>query len=163
MNENLKSVEATANSAFFRKDSNIQRSTVRTQTTAGGGARTHTILRSLDFESSASANSATPAKRIVKLRRQRRSSSASNEIAFVADAHRDDGKRFVARADEKLTAFVELESALRCLEAVGGIAGLVRFSGVFGGFRCSNLLRECKRLLESYPKQCLDLGEILIR
>ena len=49
-------------------------------TTAGGGARTHTILRSLDFESSASASSATPAKRIVKLRRQRRSSSASNEI-----------------------------------------------------------------------------------
>ena len=29
---------------------------------AGGGARTHTILRSLDFESSASASSATPAK-----------------------------------------------------------------------------------------------------
>ena len=28
---------------------------------AGGGDRTHTILRSLDFESSASANSATPA------------------------------------------------------------------------------------------------------
>ena len=25
---------------------------------------------------------------------------------FVADAHRDNGKRFVARADEKLTAFV---------------------------------------------------------
>ena len=32
---------------------------------------------------------------------------------FVADAHRDDGKRFVVRADEKLTAFVELESAVR--------------------------------------------------
>jgi hypothetical protein len=32
---------------------------------------------------------------------------------FVADAHRDDGKRFVVRADEKLTAFVELESAIR--------------------------------------------------
>jgi hypothetical protein len=31
---------------------------------------------------------------------------------FVADAHRDDGKRFVARADEKLTAFVELESVI---------------------------------------------------
>jgi hypothetical protein len=29
--------------------------------TAGGGARTHTALRPLDFESSASANSATPA------------------------------------------------------------------------------------------------------
>jgi hypothetical protein len=30
---------------------------------------------------------------------------------FVADAHRDDGKRFVVRADEKLTAFVELEES----------------------------------------------------
>jgi len=27
---------------------------------------------------------------------------------FVADAHRADGKRFVVRADENLTAFVEL-------------------------------------------------------
>jgi hypothetical protein len=26
---------------------------------------------------------------------------------------RDDGKRFVVRADEKLTAFVELETAIR--------------------------------------------------
>jgi len=26
--------------------------------------------------------------------------------------HRDDGKRFVVRADEKLTAFVELEAAI---------------------------------------------------
>ena len=32
---------------------------------------------------------------------------------FVADAHRDDGKRFLVRADEKLTAFVQLESAIR--------------------------------------------------
>ena len=32
---------------------------------------------------------------------------------FVADAHRGDGKHFVVRADEKLTAFVELESAVR--------------------------------------------------
>jgi len=30
---------------------------------------------------------------------------------FVADAHHDDGQRFIVRADEKLTAFVELESA----------------------------------------------------
>jgi hypothetical protein len=30
---------------------------------------------------------------------------------WIADAHRDDGKRFVVRADEKLTAFVELEAA----------------------------------------------------
>jgi hypothetical protein len=26
---------------------------------------------------------------------------------WIADAHRDDGKRYVVRADEKLTAFVE--------------------------------------------------------
>jgi len=31
---------------------------------------------------------------------------------WIADAHRDDGKRFVVRADEKLTAFMELESAI---------------------------------------------------
>jgi len=30
---------------------------------------------------------------------------------FVADAHRDDGKRCVVNAEEKLTAFLELESA----------------------------------------------------
>jgi hypothetical protein len=28
---------------------------------------------------------------------------------WIADAHRDDGRRFVVPADEKLTAFVELE------------------------------------------------------
>jgi hypothetical protein len=30
-------------------------------------------------------------------------------LRFVAEAHRRDGKRYVVRADEKLTAFVELE------------------------------------------------------
>jgi hypothetical protein len=32
---------------------------------------------------------------------------------FVADAHRDDRHRLVVRADKKLTAFIELESAIR--------------------------------------------------
>ncbi len=32
---------------------------------------------------------------------------------WIADAHRDDGKRFVVRADEKLTGFLELDSAIR--------------------------------------------------
>jgi hypothetical protein len=36
-------------------------------------------------------------------------------IIWVADAHRGDGKRFVVRADEKLTAFVELENSLPVL------------------------------------------------
>ena len=32
---------------------------------------------------------------------------------WIADAHRGDGKRYVVRADEKLTAFVELEAVTR--------------------------------------------------
>ena len=32
---------------------------------------------------------------------------------WIVDAHRGDGKRFVVHADEKLTAFLELESAIR--------------------------------------------------
>ena len=32
---------------------------------------------------------------------------------WIGDAHRDDGKRFVLRADELLTAFMELEAAIR--------------------------------------------------
>jgi hypothetical protein len=32
---------------------------------------------------------------------------------WIVDAHRGDGNRFVVRGDEKLTAFVELESITR--------------------------------------------------
>ena len=32
---------------------------------------------------------------------------------WIADAHRDDGKGFVVHADEKLSAFVECEAAIR--------------------------------------------------
>ena len=31
---------------------------------------------------------------------------------WIVDAHRGDGKRFVERADEKMTVFVELERAV---------------------------------------------------
>jgi hypothetical protein len=34
---------------------------------------------------------------------------SEGRIIFIADAHRDDGKPFVVHADEKLSAFVELE------------------------------------------------------
>jgi len=43
-------------------------------------------------------------------------------ILWIADAHHGDGKRFVVRADEKLTAFVELERAIYEL-AVDAISG----------------------------------------
>jgi len=31
---------------------------------------------------------------------------------WIADAHRGDGKRFIVRADEKLTAFLELQRGI---------------------------------------------------
>ena len=33
---------------------------------------------------------------------------SEGQTIWIVDAHRDDGKRFIAHADEKLTAFVEL-------------------------------------------------------
>jgi hypothetical protein len=38
---------------------------------------------------------------------------SNGRTIWIADAHRDNGKRYVVHADEKLTAFVELESAIR--------------------------------------------------
>jgi hypothetical protein len=35
------------------------------------------------------------------------------QTVCIVDAYRDDDKRFVVRADEKLTAFLELESVIR--------------------------------------------------
>jgi hypothetical protein len=37
---------------------------------------------------------------------------SSGRTIWIADAHGDDGNRFVVHADEKLTAFLELESAI---------------------------------------------------
>jgi hypothetical protein len=36
---------------------------------------------------------------------------SAGRTIWIVDAHRDDGKRFVVCADEKLTAFLELEAA----------------------------------------------------
>ena len=36
-------------------------------------------------------------------------------IIWIADVHRSDGKRFVVRADDKLTAFVELDAAIQAV------------------------------------------------
>ncbi|SRR6266481_8661490 len=61
---------------------------------------------------------------------------------WIADAHRDDGKRFVVHADEKLTAFMEQESAIRAwISELAKLHHLVR-----GG------VQECGK---SYP--CTDL------
>jgi hypothetical protein len=39
---------------------------------------------------------------------------SNGRTTWIADAHCDDGKRFVVHADEKVTAFLELERAI-CL------------------------------------------------
>ena len=54
---------------------------------------------------------------------------SEGRTVFVVDAHRGDGKRFVVRADEKLTkTFVQLESVIRLflslsMKRPGNIAG----------------------------------------
>jgi len=40
---------------------------------------------------------------------------SSGRTILIADAHRGGGKRFVVRADEKLTAFMELESVISAI------------------------------------------------
>jgi len=47
--------------------------------------------------------------------------TSEGRIIWVADAHRGDGNRFVVHADEKLTAFVELDAAIRASVSVSGI------------------------------------------
>jgi hypothetical protein len=37
---------------------------------------------------------------------------STGRMIFTADAHRDDGNRFIVHADEKRTAFLELQIAL---------------------------------------------------
>jgi hypothetical protein len=39
--------------------------------------------------------------------------TSEGRTIWIVDAHREDGKRFVVHSDEKLTAFLELESATR--------------------------------------------------
>ena len=41
---------------------------------------------------------------------------SNGRTIWIADAHRGDGKRFVSDAEEKLRAFLELESAIRAGE-----------------------------------------------
>ena len=44
--------------------------------------------------------------------------NSNRRTIWIADAHRDDGQRFIVRADETLAAFRELESAIRVSEPI---------------------------------------------
>jgi hypothetical protein len=50
---------------------------------------------------------------------------SAGRTIWIADAHRDDGKRFIVRADEKLSAFWELESAIRAVEPCRTIISII--------------------------------------
>lgn len=49
---------------------------------------------------------------------------SNGRTIWIADAHRDDGKRFIVRADEKLTAFLEFETAV-CIHLCPLFSGYV--------------------------------------
>jgi len=68
-------------------------------------------------------------------------------MTWIEDAHRDDGKRFVVHADEKLTAFLELELVIcACSELVkishvrGERRQIKQMSIAFGSLRVAVLL-----------------------
>ena len=63
----------------------------------------------------------------------------TGERVWSTDAHRGDGKRFVVHADEKLTAFLKLEAAIR----TGGAIVLDQRTAVFQTER-----RDTARLVE---------------
>jgi hypothetical protein len=59
--------------------------------------------------------------------RERLAQNCRRRTIWIADAHRGDGKGFVAHADEKLTAFLEIESEIRVGSGELGIDKLPRF------------------------------------
>jgi hypothetical protein len=61
---------------------------------------------------------------------------------WIVDAHRGDGNRFVVQADEKLTAFLQPESAIRGrqrLQETRSISQLMRSSGAVGSAKLSQV------------------------
>jgi hypothetical protein len=68
---------------------------------------------------------------------------SNGRTIWIVDAHRDDGKRFVGRAEEKLTAFIELESAIR----IGSRSGFCRLHA-----RVQRLTHgQCRHPRENWP------------
>jgi hypothetical protein len=60
---------------------------------------------------------------------------SSGRTIWIVDAHRDDRKRFVARADDKLTVFVEIEAAIQAEASAASLRLLKQspyLSPVFG-------------------------------
>jgi hypothetical protein len=52
---------------------------------------------------------------------------SGGRTSFLAEAHRGEGKRFVVHAEEKLSAFVEVELATRLYRQIRATCGLMIF------------------------------------
>ena len=77
---------------------------------------------------------------------------SNGRTIWIADAHRDDGKRLVVRADEKLTAFVELESAIRASNE------FLRYSGK----RCQHAILRYAACRNKSSTDCRSAAKILL-
>jgi hypothetical protein len=60
---------------------------------------------------------------------------SNGRTIWIADAHRGDGKRYVVHADEMLTAFTELESAIRGVSSCNQGESSLGCLGAFGESR----------------------------
>ena len=88
----------------------------------------------------------------------------SNERTnLVIDAHYGDGKRFVVRADEKLTAFLELESVTRGCGELASTADEIfpRLPGyedkhsTSSSYNCARLLCALPDIASTRPKHAI--------
>jgi hypothetical protein len=70
---------------------------------------------------------------------------------WIVDAHCDDGRRFIVRADEKLTAFLDLEYAERALQSRSSRISLIACFGRFTRF--SSHARQDRMLLGQALRQ----------
>jgi hypothetical protein len=88
---------------------------------------------------------------------------SNGRTIWIADAHRGDGKRFVVRSEEKLTAFLELERVTANQEKAKNLAGKCTppDSGPLGNAEFGKNLG----CLSKNRQNCFDViwGAVLIR
>jgi hypothetical protein len=86
---------------------------------------------------------------------------SNGRTIFVANAHHDDGKRFVVRADEKLTAFLELESGISRISVRERVNGLMAFGSAYQELAWRNAIsaRLAVSLLRRFSQSAGRCGE----
>jgi len=74
---------------------------------------------------------------------------SNRRTIWIADAHRDDGKRFVVRAEKKLTTFLELERSYARFIALPKCR---RFGTIL--LRARNTKSKLHKAMEGLPQKC---------